>query len=57
MLTGELDPSFPLLSCVIRKPTAKTRRFEMPTPGRCGNGALTGDCVAGPVKSAHNKCA
>lgn len=55
MLTGKLDPSFLLLSCVIRKPTAKTRHFEMPTPGCYGNGTLTGDCVAGPVKSAHNK--
>lgn len=55
MLTGKLNPSFPLLSCVIRKPTAKKRHFEMPAPGCCGNGALTGDCVPGPVKSAHNK--
>lgn len=53
MLAGRLDLSLPLLSGVIRKPTAKKRHFEKPTPGCCG--ALTGNCVAGPVKSAHNK--
>lgn len=55
MLTGKLGPSFPLLSCVIRKPTAKKRHFEIPTPACCGSGALTGDCVAEPVNSARNK--
>lgn len=37
MLRGESGPSFPLLSCVIRKPTAKKIGFEMPTPGFCGS--------------------
>lgn len=54
-LQGSWIPHSPLLSCVIGKPTAKKRHFEMPPPGCCGSGALTCDCVAGPVKSAHNK--
>ena len=44
---GKSDSSFPLLSCVIRKPTAKKIGFEMPAPGCCGSGALTVSCLRG----------
>lgn len=44
---GNSGPSFPLLSCMIRKPTAKKVGFEMPTSGCCGSKALTVDCLRG----------
>jgi len=44
---GKSGPFSPLLSCVIRKPTAKKIGFEMPAPGCCGSGALTVDCSCG----------